>query len=110
MLDIDVLLKVTVFWLIFYITPGPVWVAVMEATRKLSSADILTFFSKVFLPVNLSIQFFQAIICVVFITFVSKFFAQVGLFFYLMGGLYILYLAIKAFKSKQANTPFCLYR
>lgn len=108
MLDFDILFKIIIFWGIFFITPGPVWVAVMEATRKLSIANIWKFFSTVFLPVNITVQFFQAIVCVVFITFVSKFFAQIGLIFYLLGGLYILYLAIKAFKSKQSNTAFTL--
>lgn len=106
MFDIDSFYKVLVFWFIFYITPGPVWVAVMEATRKFSIAGIWRFFLSVFLPVNISVQFLQAIICVVFITFVSQFFSKIGLFFYLLGGLYILYLAIKAFKSKQSNTTF----
>lgn len=106
MFDTDILYKVIVFWFIFFITPGPVWVAVMEATRKLSVKSIWRFFLTVFLPVNLSVQFLQAIICVVFITFVSQFFSQIGLFFYLLGGLYILYLAIKAFKSKQSNKRF----
>lgn len=108
MLDIEILFKIIVFWTIFYITPGPVWVAVMEATRKLNVSSIWRFFLKVFFPVNITIQLPQAIICVVFITFVSKFFNQIGLFFYLLGGLYILYLAIKAFKNKQANTTFTL--
>jgi len=108
MLDIDILFKVIIFWTIFYITPGPVWVAVMEATRKLDVSGIWRFFLTVFFPVNITIQFTQAIICVVFITFVSKFFNQIGLFFYLLGGLYILYLAFKAFKSKQSNTTFKL--
>lgn len=106
MFDTDILYKVIVFWFIFFITPGPVWVAVMEATRKLSAAGIWTFFIKVFLPVNISVQFIQAIICIVFITYVSQFVSQIGLFFYLFGGLYILYLAFKAFKSKQNNTSF----
>ena len=55
---------------------------------------------------NISIQFTQAIICVVFITFVSNFFSQIGLVLYLFGGLYILYLSYKAFISKQTNTTF----
>jgi len=80
----------------------------MEATRKLDVAGIWRFFLTVFFPVNISIQFVQAIICVVFIAFVSQFFSQIGLVFYLLGGLYILYLAVKAFKSKQANTAFTL--
>lgn len=106
MLDTEILLKIITFWVIFYITPGPVWVAVMEATRKLEFPDILRFFVKVFFPVNITIQFSQAIICVIFITFVSSFFSQIGLLFYLLGGLYILYIAYKAFKSKQSNKLF----
>ena len=106
MFDINVLYKVIVFWFIFFITPGPVWVAVMEATRKLDSADIWRFFIKVFFPVNITIQFAQAVICVIFIKFVSSFFSQIGLLFYLLGGLYILYIAYKAFNSKQSNQPF----
>jgi len=106
MIDIDVLYKIIAFWVIFFITPGPVWVAVMEATRKLSYADIWRFFIKVFFPVNITVQFAQAVICVVFITFVSRFFSQIGLLFYLLGGLYILYIAYKAFKSKQSNKAF----
>ena len=106
MIDIDALSKVIIFWLIFYVTPGPVWVAVMEATRKLDLSDIWKFFLKVFFPVNITIQFSQAVICVIFIQFVSSFFSQVGLLFYLLGGLYILYIAYKAFKSKQSNSVF----
>ena len=106
MIDIDVFYKLVVFWVIFFITPGPVWVAVMEATRKLDVIKIWGFFIKVFFPVNISIQFTQAIICVVFITFVSSFFSQIGLVLYLFGGLYILYLSYKAFISKQTNTTF----
>ncbi|MGK0273630.1 MAG: threonine/homoserine/homoserine lactone efflux protein [Cocleimonas sp.] len=106
MIDFDVLSKVIIFWVIFYITPGPVWVAVMEATRKLQTADIWRFFITVFFPVNITIQFVQAIVCVVFVKFVSTFFSQIGLLFYLLGGLYILYLAYKAFKSKQSNSAF----
>lgn len=108
MIDIEVLYKVIVFWAIFFVTPGPVWVAVMEVTRKLDFIDIWKFFITVFFPVNITIQFTQAIICVVFIKFVSSFFSQIGLLFYLLGGLYILYIAYKAFKSKQSNTTFKL--
>lgn len=108
MIDTDVLYKIIVFWVIFFITPGPVWVAVMEATRKLSPAEIWRFFLKIFFLANISIQFWQAIICVIFIKYVSTFFSQVGLFFYILGGLYILYLAYKTFKSKQSNSTFTL--
>lgn len=106
MLDTDVLYKILIFWLIFFITPGPVWVAVMEATRKLDLIDIWKFFIKVFFPVNITVQFTQTVICIVFIKFVSNFFSQIGLLFYLLGGLYILYIAFKAFKSKQSNKAF----
>ena len=105
-MDADILYKVIVFWIIFYITPGPVWVAVMEATSKLNVADIWHFFIKVFFPVNISIQFSQAVICVIFIKFVSLFFAQIGLLLYLLGGSYIAYLAYKTLKSKKSNKPF----
>lgn len=108
MLETETLYKIIIFWVIFYVTPGPVWVAVMEATRKLSVADIWKFFLKVFFPANITIQFPQAIVCVIFINYVSRFFSQVGLLFYLLGGLYILYLAVKAFKSKQSNEVFQL--
>ena len=80
----------------------------MEATRKLNIGDIGQFFIRVFFPVNITIQFSQAIVCVVFISVVSQFFSQIGLFFYLLGGIYILYLAYKAFQSKKANTAFKL--
>lgn len=106
MIDSDILYKILVFWAIFFITPGPVWVAVMEATRKLDIIDIWKFFIKVFFPVNITVQFTQALVCVVFIKFVSSFFSQIGLLFYLLGGVYILYIAFKAFNSKQTNKVF----
>ena len=105
-MDTAVLYKVIIFWSIFYITPGPVWISVMEATRKLSYAEIVRFYFKVFFPVNITIQLSQAIICVVFVELVSKYFSQLGLLFYLLGGLYILYLAFKTLKSKQSNSVF----
>jgi len=105
-MDASVLYKVIIFWSIFYITPGPVWISVMEATRKLSYAEIVRFYFKVFFPVNITIQLSQAIICVVFVELVSKYFSQLGLLFYLLGGLYILYLAFKTLKSKQSNSVF----
>ncbi|MCH9705773.1 MAG: hypothetical protein K0U15_06600, partial [Proteobacteria bacterium] len=61
-MDIGVLYKIILFWAIFYITPGPVWIAVMEATRKLNFAGTFQFFLKVFLPVNISVQFMQALV------------------------------------------------
>ena len=105
-MDTDVLYKVILFWVIFFITPGPVWVSVMEATRKLNASEIFKFFITIFLPVSLFIQSTQAIISVVFIEFVSTFFSQVGLLFYILGGLYIAYLSYKTFKSKQSNVLF----
>ena len=106
MLDTDTLYKVIVFWIIFYITPGPVWIAVMEATCKLNFTGIWRFFIKVFFPVNISIQFSQAVICVIFVKFISLYFLKIGLLLYILGGLYIVYLAYKTLKSKQSNKPF----
>ncbi len=63
-MDLGIINKVILFWVIFFITPGPVWVSVMETTRKLSNASIWNFFVKTFLPVNLSIQVTQAVIYV----------------------------------------------
>lgn len=102
-MDVNIFYKVILFWFIFFISPGPVWVAVMEATRKLNLADNWHFFVNIFLPVNLSIQFVQAIICVVFVEFVSQFFSQIGIFLYILGGLYISYLSYKTLKSKKSN-------
>ena len=107
-MDVGVLYKVILFWGIFYITPGPVWISVMEATRKLSVADIVRFYFKVFFPVNITIQLSQAIVSVIFIDLVSKYFSQVDLLFYILGGLYISYLAYKTVKSKQTNSAFKL--
>ena len=105
-MDVGVLYKVILFWGIFYITPGPVWISVMEATRKLSVADIARFYFKVFFPVNITVQLSQAIVSVIFIDLVSKYFSQVDLLFYILGGLYISYLAYKTVKSKQTNSAF----
>ncbi|MEE9445465.1 MAG: hypothetical protein V3V19_07360 [Cocleimonas sp.] len=105
-MDMGVLYKVILFWGIFYITPGPVWISVMEATRRLSYPEILRFHFRVFFPVNITVQFSQAIVSVLFIDQVSKYFSQVGLVFYILGGLYISYLAYKTLKSKQANSAF----
>ncbi len=108
MIDIDIIYKIILFWVIFYITPGPVWVAVMEATRNLSNTEVLRFFTKVFLPVNATLQFAQAMICVVFVEWVSRIFADIGLWFYIFGGLYILYLSYKVIRSKTKNTTLDL--
>lgn len=105
-MDTNVLYKTIIFLLIFYITPGPVWLSVMEATRKLEFTRILYFFLKVFTSVNILIQFSQAVICVVFVNYVSLYFMKVDLFLYIFGGLYITYLAYKALMSKKSNKPF----
>jgi len=105
-MDAGILYKLILFWGIFYITPGPVWISVMEATRRLSVAVIIRFYFKVFFPVNITVQFSQAIICVLFVDIVSKYFSQVDLIFYILGGLYIGYLAYKTLKSKQENSAF----
>jgi len=105
-MDIETLYKVILFWGIFFITPGPVWVSVMEATRKLSFPQIARFFVKVFFPVNITVQFAQALICVLFIEWVSNYFSQIGVLFYILGGLYISYLAYKTLKSRNSNSAF----
>jgi len=102
-MDLGIINKVILFWVIFFITPGPVWVSVMETTRKLSNASIWDFFVKTFLPVNLSIQVTQAVICVIFVDLVSRVFSDIGLWFYILGGSYILYLSYKVISSKQSN-------
>jgi threonine/homoserine/homoserine lactone efflux protein len=103
-MDVDIVNKIILFWVIFFITPGPVWVSVMETTRNLSNISIWKFFIKTFLPVNLSVQVTQTIICVAFVDLVSKVFSDVGLWFYVLGGSYILYLSYKVLSSKQSNT------
>ncbi len=100
-LEFTILVKVFLFWLIFYITPGPVWVSVMEATRKRTTYDISQFFLKTWLPTNLSIQTAQALISVIFVDLVLNVFSNIGLVFYLAGAIYILYLAYKVIKSKK---------
>lgn len=107
-MDIDVFYKVILFWVIFFITPGPVWISVMEATRRLSSPEIIQFYFKVFFPVITTVQLAQTIVCIVFVELVSTYFSQVGLLFYILGGLYISYLAYKTLKSKQSNSVFKL--
>ena len=105
-MDLGILYKVILFWGIFFITPGPVWISVMEATRRLSFPVIVQFYFKVFFPVIATVQFGQAVVCVVFVEVVSKYFSKVDLLFYILGGLYITYLAFKTLKSKQSNTVF----
>jgi len=105
-MDLAVLYEVLLFFGVFFITPGPVWISVMEATRRSSVSEIAQFYFKVFFPVNCTVQFSQAVICVVFVGIVSKYFSQVDLLFYILGGLYIAYLAYKTLKSKQSNSVF----
>jgi len=105
-MDIGVLHKVIMFWVIFFVTPGPVWISVMEATRKLSAPEIIQFYLKVFFPVITTVQLGQTIVCVVFIGLVSKYFSKVDLLFYILGGFYISYLAYKTLKSKQSKSVF----
>lgn len=105
-MDTDVLYKIIIFWLIFFITPGPVWVAVMEATRQFNFVDLWRFFIRVFFPANVFIQVSQAIICVIFVKFISLYFSKIGLLLYVSSGLCMVYLAYKALKSKKSNQPF----
>ncbi len=107
-MDVGILYKVILFWGIFFITPGPVWISVMEATRRLSFPEIVQFYFKVFFPVITTVQLGQTVVCVAFVELVSKYFSQVGLLFYILGGLYISYLAYKTLKSKQSNSVFKL--
>jgi len=107
-MDLAIFYKVILFWVIFFITPGPVWVSVMEATRRLSFPEIIQFYFKVFFPVITTVQLGQTIVCVVFIELVSEYFSHIDLLLYILGGLYISYLAYKTLKSKQSNSVFKL--
>ena len=102
-MDIDIINKIVLFWVIFFITPGPVWLSVMEVTRNLPSAKVWNFFFKTFLPVNLSIQVPQAIICVIFVEYILNIFSNIGFWLYVSSGLYITYLAFKVINSKRLN-------
>ena len=102
-MDLSILYKMMFFCFIFHITPGPVWVSVMEATRTLSIAAIGAFFARVFLPVNGVIQFSQALLCYVFADFIVKAFAELAVLLYIGAASYILYLAWKTIQSKQNN-------
>ncbi len=106
-MDIAIFNKVLFFWFIFYITPGPVWLAVMAATAKKNYHQILVFFS-IFLTVNLIVQFPQAFFSVVFIDTVIRLFGEIGFIFYFLGGGYIFYLAIQTLKSHQAESSIQL--
>jgi hypothetical protein len=105
-MDLSIVNKIMLFWVIFFITPGPVWVSIMEATKNLSNISIWKFFIKIFLPVNLSVQVTQAVICIIFVDLVSRVFSDIGLWFYILGGSYILYLSYKVLSSKQSNINF----
>jgi len=105
-MDLSIVNKIILFWVIFFITPGPVWVSVMETTRNLSNISIWKFFIKIFLPVNLTVQVTQTIICIIFVDLVSRVFSDIGLWFYILGGSYILYLSYKVLSSKQSNINF----
>jgi len=102
-MDAGVFNKIILFWVIFFITPGPVWVSVMEVTRNLPVIKIWGFFLKIFLPVNLTVQFSQAVICVIFVELVLQVFSDVGFWLYILGGSYILYLAYKVISSRNLN-------
>lgn len=106
-MDIEIFNKVLFFWFIFYITPGPVWLAVMVATAQKNNRQILVFFG-VFLAVNLVVQFPQAFISVVFIETVVRLFGEIGFIFYFLGGGYIFHLAVKALKAHQAESTLQL--
>jgi threonine/homoserine/homoserine lactone efflux protein len=105
-MDLSIVNKIILFWVIFFITPGPVWVSIMETTRNLSNISIWKFFIKTFLPVNLSVQVTQTVICIIFVDLVSRVFSDIGLWFYILGGSYILYLSYKVLNSKQSNINF----
>jgi threonine/homoserine/homoserine lactone efflux protein len=107
-MDLDIISKIVIFWVIFFITPGPVWISVMETTRKLSNASVWDFFVKTFLPVNLLVQATQATICVIFVDLVSRVFSEIGLWLYISGASYILYLSYKVISSKQSNVTLHL--
>ena len=103
-MNIEAFNKILLFWFVFYITPGPVWLAVMASIAKQSTKKIITFFLKTFLIVNIIIQFSQAFLSVVFIEFVTKSFGEIGFIFYFFGSGYIFYLAYKALKAQQAES------
>ncbi len=107
-LDSDLLSKLILFWVIFYITPGPVWVAIMESAKDKGISGVLRLFVKVFLPANIGIQVPQAFLVVLFIDSISTFIAGLEFVFYLCGALYILYMAVNVLQSKVANTSFSL--
>ena len=105
-MDTSVIVKIIIFWSVFYGTPGPVWVSVMEATRRLSAREILTFFARAFLPANLIIQVPKAIIALVFVELISRVFSDIGIWLYVAGALYILYLAYDVLQSRRLNKAF----
>ncbi len=96
------------FAALFFVSPGPVWVAVMEATRTRSPADIARFALTVFLPAALLIQGLIAAACVVFMTPIAASFERVGTALYIMGGSYIAYLAVRVMRQRQTQAAFTL--
>ena len=102
-MNIEVLNKILFFWFIFFVTPGPVWLAVMATTSQQTTKEIIKFFFAVFLSVNLIVQVPQAIASVVFVDIIIQLFGAIGYIFYFLGGAYILYMAIKSFKAGQAD-------
>jgi hypothetical protein len=107
-MELDIISKIVIFWVIFFVTPGPVWISVMETTRRLSNASIWEFFAKTFLPVIIFVQATQAIICVIFVDLVSRFFSEIGLWLYISGASYILYLSYKVINCKLSDVTLHL--
>jgi len=97
--NIEIFNKILFFWFIFFVTPGPVWLAVMATTNQQAAKDIVKFFFTVFLSVNLIIQVPQAIVSVVFVDIITQLFSAAGYVFYFLGGAYILFMAAKSFKA-----------
>jgi threonine/homoserine/homoserine lactone efflux protein len=102
-----VLADVISFWLMFYITPGPVWGAVMSDAKDKNIKQILSLLL-IFSTVNISVQFTQAVLSVVFMDTVIKIFASIDIWLYFFGASYILYLALKVFYSTTQKVSFTL--
>ncbi|SMN16217.1 hypothetical protein CRYPA_66 [uncultured Candidatus Thioglobus sp.] len=51
-MDIEIFNKILFFWFIFFVTPGPVWLAVMATTNQQTIKEIIKFFFTVSLSVN----------------------------------------------------------
>jgi hypothetical protein len=106
--NIEIFNKILFFWFIFFVTPGPVWLAVMATTNQQAAKDIVKFFFTVFLSVNLIIQVPQAIVSVVFVDIITQLFSAAGYVFYFLGGAYILFMAAKSFKAGWTDSPLQL--